>query len=106
MTITGRLPVFARDWAKMRSRFGVRLAEMHPEKSVVKEITSNKQTTRDLSLRMDVRRPWVDRNMIEGGKAKGIFSINRWLPSSIDKTGYEAGSESVTNIYHRNIRGA
>src|SRR6266576_7151915 len=35
MTITGRLPVFPRDCAKMRSRFGVRLAEMQPEKSIV-----------------------------------------------------------------------
>src|SRR6266849_5679723 len=58
MTITGRLPVFPRACAKIRSRFGVRLAEMQPEKSVVPpaalRITSR---VRFKDLRV-VRRHW------------------------------------------------
>ena len=38
MTMTGRFPVLARASAKIRSRFGVRLAEMHPDEIKEEEI--------------------------------------------------------------------
>ena len=80
MTMTGRFPIVARASAKIRSRFGARLAEMHPNEIKDEEIIEARRKAWIRRIGCLGCRKWQE---LVGKMCWSVSSTHSWVASHL-----------------------
>ncbi len=109
MTITGGFPVRILASVKIRSRLGVRCAEMHPAETVASRTTRiSPGHTRALCLM--VRKIISNNSGLESVMRLWTLDFRPWaffrLPLTINQARYKSSSKAVVDVNYGDVGGA